>query len=236
MVEKLEGGETAMVASSSGFLTKSIVVLSLFLVSMGVSVYLGKMVGRDIMALTRSNIEERFPGALDASSGSQSAFQETSGRSQFGFDPASFAPEQAPAAWAQPEADQFSTVRDEAVVEISLLPEEQQDAAEEADTQPEEASEKPQEERVTDSDSIFQLSGSSLFRIQVGTFSKRENAENVWRSLTSAGFDAHITVYNDADGEKYKVSVGAYKTREEADRVAERLRSMNFDAWVYQER
>ncbi|MCK4719179.1 SPOR domain-containing protein, partial [bacterium] len=73
-----------------------------------------------------------------------------------------------------------------------------------------------------------------IYRIQVGTFSERENAENVWESLIQADYDASISTYTDSDRVMYRVQVGMYQDRLEADRDAEELRRMNFDAWVYQ--
>jgi len=234
-----------MATTSSGFLSKSIIVLSILLVSMGVSLFLGKMMGRSIMSLTRTNIEQHFPDSGNSGdNGSQATMVGALGdRSDFGFNPEQFSPEQAPGEWANPEQGQFSTLSDEPVVDIAVLPDqgEQTPPATEtgeqkpADSTGEEA--KPAKPAEPGSgQSIFDLSGTTIFRISVGTFQNEANAESVWRRLTQAGFEAHISAFRDADGDKFKVYVGTYHTREEADKVAEQLRSMNFDAWVYQER
>jgi hypothetical protein len=224
--------------TSSGFLTKSVIVLSLFLVSMGVSLYIGKMLGRNIMSLTRSNIEERFPSEeTGAGTGGTGSSTEVA-RSEFGFDEANFAPEEPPL-WANPPENEFSVVSEEPSVNIAVLPEGGESALDGADGEqkPDTASTDGGEAKPdsnTDGN-IFNLTDSGVFHIQVGTFEVEGNAESVWRRLTQAGYDAHISALSDSDGQRYKVFVGSYKTREEADSVAEQLRAMNFNAWVYQE-
>jgi hypothetical protein len=223
--------------SSSGFLSKSIFVLILFLVSMGVSLFIGKMLGRNIMSLTRSNIEEKYPdqngeGVDQGTPGGSSELA----RSDFGFDESSFAPDEAPL-WANPDSEQFTTVSDEPLVDLTVMSDDPDatDTAEGEEANPDEtdgqSGEKPKE-----SGDIFSLSDASIYRIQVGTFEVEDNASSVWRRLTQAGYDAHISSFTDADGQRFKVFVGSFGTREEADSIAEQLRAMNFNAWVYQER
>jgi cell division protein FtsN len=233
-----------MANQSSGFLTKSVIVLSLFLISMGVSLLLGKMMGRNIMAMAKSNIEQHFPDK-DGKGGQDGNLSNAFGgqRSDFGFNPGEFAPMEAPRSSSEGEKMSFSTVQPEPDVDITLLPDKPEDSGapsedptatgEDTASNPEDASKPKPSDGGKD---IFKLSDSTLFRIQVGTFSSTENAESVWRRLTQAGYDAHMSSFKDANGEHFKVYVGAYHKREDADKVAEKLRAMNFDAWVYQEK
>ena len=233
-----------MANTSSGFLTKSVIVLSLFLVSMGVSLFLGKAMGKSIMTLARSNIEKRFPsGDKNEGQGGNLSNGPGGSRSAFGFNSGEFAPDEAPRSWAEPERLHFSTVNPEPEVDITLLPDKPKDSettAGETDSVTGDSSKKPDDGKKSEGSgsdgSIFKLSNTTVYRIQVGTFSSSENAESVWRRLTQAGYDAHMTSFKDADGDRFKVYVGAYHNREDADKVAENLRSMNFDAWVYEER
>jgi cell division protein FtsN len=198
------------------------------------------------MSLARTNIQERFPDNKpgENSNGGDLMAGSLGDRTGFGFDAANSNQEQFQAGWADPADDSFSTVSEEPNVSIEVLSDQPgQDGKPPADesggttgdeTKPSDSTGKPAE--TDQNGGIFNLSDSPVFRIQVGTFGTEQNAESVWRRLTQAGYDAHISAFTDADGTKYKVHVGSYRSREDADKVAEDLRSMNFDAWVYEER
>jgi hypothetical protein len=235
-----------MAKTSGGFLTRSIFILGLFVVSMGASLVFGKVVGRSIMSLAKTNIQERFPdnNSGDNAGGNDLAAGALGDRSGFGFDPENANQDQFQPAWADPADDSFSTVSEEPDVSIEVLSDQPADGEKppssdetngEGDgSKPQDTAEKPKE--TGQNGEIFNLTNSPAFHIQVGTFGSEANAESVWRRLTQAGYDAHISAFTDADGTKYKVHVGSYRNREDADKVAEDLRSMNFDAWVYEER
>jgi len=227
-----------MSGTTGGFLTKSIILLGLVLISMGGSMYLGKGLGRNIMALTRSNIETRFPQAGTSESADDGGYvlDMVSGRTSFGYDSDEFGANPFPREWADPTEEEFTETSEEATVDITVLDEDGEEATANAE-EGGEATEETAEEvgsQSSDRSRIFNLGVEAAYRIQVGTFSERANAESVWSSLTQAGYDASVSTYNDGDQVRYRVAVGMYKSREEADRVAEELRSMNFDAWVYQ--
>ena len=228
-----------MSGSSSGFLTKSIILLGLVLLCMGTSMYFGKQLGRNIMQLTRTNIERNFPeyNSSEASDESDFVVDVASGRASFGYNPDEFGANQFPREWADPGEEEFEDVSEDPSVDIAIL--DDTEAGESAtsdesaaDSGATEESGEAAEQSRGDSH-IFGLGGDSVFRIQVGTYGERENAENVWNSLTTAGYDASVSTYTDEDKVRYRVTVGTYHGREEADAIAEQLRSMNFDAWVY---
>lgn len=214
---------------SSSFLTKSIILLALVIVAFGGSTYFGKELGRKIMAVTKSNLETH---SLKMESSNQGigfddVVLDIDGRGTFGFDSDNFGNNRFPREWADPEEGEFETVSEEPSVVINLLDPPSRNI-DNVDTQRDEHPEEDTETGSGDED------GDVIYRIQVGTFSERENAENVWESLIQADYDASISTYTDTDRVMYRVQVGMYQDREEADRDAEELRSMNFDAWVYQ--
>ena len=229
-----------MSGSQGGFLTKSIILLSLVLVSMGKSMYFGKQLGRNIMQLTRTNIERNFPDVDSSETSDDSDFvvDIASGRTSFGYESDEFGTNRFPRDWADPTEEDFEDVSEDPTVDVTILDETEEDISEATDTSDveidgEESEEEPAIVPSID-DGIFGLGDDSTFRIQVGTFSERENAENVWNSLTTAGYNASVSTYTDEDTIRYRVTVGTYHSREEADGVAEELRRMNFDAWVYE--
>lgn len=70
-----------------------------------------------------------------------------------------------------------------------------------------------------------------LFKVQVGAFKNRENAEELAQRLTKAGFNQFV--YSE-DG-LFKVQAGAFQEKNNADDLAQRLKSGGFDAFVYQD-
>ncbi len=69
---------------------------------------------------------------------------------------------------------------------------------------------------------------SGLYRVQVGAFSIRENAQKLVYELKNRGYDAIIVEV----GGLYKVQTGAFKERENADKLASQLKANGYDAIV----
>ena len=67
-----------------------------------------------------------------------------------------------------------------------------------------------------------------LYRVQVGAYSVRANAEAMLSQLRSAGFDGYIKSY----GSLYCVQVGAYSVRANAETMLARVRAAGFDAFI----
>lgn len=68
----------------------------------------------------------------------------------------------------------------------------------------------------------------SLFRVQVGAFTLKKNAEYKLQALKSAGYDAFVTQVNGW----WKVQVGAYKKRENAEKQVAKLEKDGFSAII----
>ena len=227
-----------MSTSSGRFLTKSIILIAIVLISMSASLFLGKQLGAKIMDMTRSNIDQNFPDSGSGSSMDEDVVLDlVSGRGSFDYNQSEFGNNPFPQEWADPDEEEFEDGTDGPIVEIELV-ESQDDRAsandggefdfslgaghEETETPPE-----IRNEEVTES--------GTTYRIQVGTFSESENANNTWSSLNQAGFDASISTFTDDGVIYYRVQVGRFSTRAEADEVAEQLSTLNFDGWVYEE-
>ena len=77
------------------------------------------------------------------------------------------------------------------------------------------------------------VSGGStgvLYRVQVGAYSKRENAEKQLQKIKSAGFaDAYIAV---VDGVLYRVQVGAYSNKANAEAQLAKVIHAGFSGFV----
>jgi DedD protein len=68
--------------------------------------------------------------------------------------------------------------------------------------------------------------GSQFWTVQVSAYRSRGLAEELQKSLRSAGYDAYLAQVASEDGKsRYRVRVGGYSTRIEAEKTAERLRT-----------
>jgi len=76
-----------------------------------------------------------------------------------------------------------------------------------------------------------QQSGSTtqgtLYRVQVGAFSSRANADRLVAQLKELGYDAIVS-----DGPPYRVQTGAFSSRENALRFSEELKAKGFEVAV----
>lgn len=69
----------------------------------------------------------------------------------------------------------------------------------------------------------------TLYRVQVGAYSKKENADRQLAAVQAKGFEAFITQINGL----YKVQVGAYSVKKNADAQLERVKKAGFtDAFI----
>ena len=69
---------------------------------------------------------------------------------------------------------------------------------------------------------------SNLYRVQIGSFRSRENAERLLNSALADGFPAFI-IYSD---DLYKVQVGAFRNLENAVRMERRLRRFRYNTYI----
>ena len=67
-----------------------------------------------------------------------------------------------------------------------------------------------------------------LYRVQVGAYSNKENADAQLVSIKNAGFDAFVTM---VDG-LYKVQVGAFSVKANAEAMLANVKAKGFDAFI----
>jgi len=79
--------------------------------------------------------------------------------------------------------------------------------------------------------------GDFQYWIQVGSFSSRSRADDLYKQLGALGYVGSITAH-DADGvTMHRVRIGPYASHPEADRLLGKLRSANdMDGWITQVR
>lgn len=71
-----------------------------------------------------------------------------------------------------------------------------------------------------------------IYRVQVGAYSKKENAENMKQALIKAGFSG---AFVKLIGRYYKTQVGAYGVKLNADRMVDRLKAKGFNPIIVRE-
>lgn len=73
-----------------------------------------------------------------------------------------------------------------------------------------------------------QPTGDALYRVQVGAYSQKSNADNQMKAIEGKGFDAFIV----KAGGLYKVQVGAFKVKANADNMLAKIKAAGFDAFI----
>jgi hypothetical protein len=68
----------------------------------------------------------------------------------------------------------------------------------------------------------------TLYRVQAGAYSKKENADTQLAKIKAAGFDAFMV---QADG-LYKIQVGAYSVKANAESMLAKMKAAGFDAFI----
>ena len=70
--------------------------------------------------------------------------------------------------------------------------------------------------------------GMDFFSVQVGAFSKEDNAQNLAYSLRQRGYDAYVEKLYKKDSIIYRVRVGRFNTKEKAEAEAAKLKKEGF--------
>lgn len=68
----------------------------------------------------------------------------------------------------------------------------------------------------------------TLYRVQVGAYSKKANADAMLEKIKKAGFDTYMVQVNGL----YKVQVGAYAQKANADNMMAKLKTAGYDAFI----
>ncbi|MFI8496786.1 N-acetylmuramoyl-L-alanine amidase [Peribacillus butanolivorans] len=70
-----------------------------------------------------------------------------------------------------------------------------------------------------------------LFKVQIGAFSDKSNADSLASEAKSKGFDSIVLLKD----KLYKVQIGAFSSKENAETLANRAKNAGFSSFVYQE-
>ena len=73
---------------------------------------------------------------------------------------------------------------------------------------------------------------STFYRVQVGAYYIKDNADRMYNKLTSEGFDAIIVSVMRGNRILYRVQVGAYNIKDNAINMYNKLKSLGYDAII----
>jgi DedD protein len=76
----------------------------------------------------------------------------------------------------------------------------------------------------------FPISARAAWAVQLGSFAKRENADNLTRQLKGQGFPVYVLPGGSGTSVRYRVRVGPLANRDAADRTAAKLKSIGHDS------
>lgn len=68
----------------------------------------------------------------------------------------------------------------------------------------------------------------TFYRVQVGAYSVKDNADKQLKKVKAAGFDTYVVKV----GDLYKIQVGAYSKKANADAMLKKLNEKGFDAFI----
>lgn len=80
--------------------------------------------------------------------------------------------------------------------------------------------------RVTSN--LSENTSNPIYRVQVGAYSVKQNADNQLQKVKAAGFDTYMVKV----GSLYKIQVGAYSIKANADNMLKKLKEKGFDAFI----
>ena len=81
---------------------------------------------------------------------------------------------------------------------------------------------------LTQSTGNTSTSSDSLYRVQVGAYKNKANADAMLEKVKAAGFSTYMV---QVDG-LYKIQVGAYKEKENAEAMASKVKAAGFDCFI----
>jgi len=71
-----------------------------------------------------------------------------------------------------------------------------------------------------------------LYRVRVGAFANRDNAQNLAAELNGRGYSTTIIKEGGDDNPLYRLQVGAYRDKKTADNTLKELKANGYDAVI----
>src|SRR5690625_1051436 len=81
---------------------------------------------------------------------------------------------------------------------------------------------------LVEEEKVISAKSDDLFKVQIGAFSKKTNADNLARRAKARGFDQYIV----KEGGLYKVQIGAFSQKANADEAVKKAKKAGFDVYI----
>lgn len=72
------------------------------------------------------------------------------------------------------------------------------------------------------------VDNKTVYRVQIGAFTNKINAENMLKKIKAAGFEAYMVTI----GKTYKIQVGAFTKKTNADSMLKKLKNAGFNGFI----
>jgi hypothetical protein len=200
--------------------TRGIIILTVLLLSVTVSFFMGRILGNELMTSGREQLEP-FTSPTGEDAEAETAFAGHT-QSPYGYEgPTS---DRFPLSMASTE-DEDAASSDTHIITIGPI--------ESSDDSGESSDEEAEMSDLFSLDEAQSSEGAHLFRVQVGVFQVRENADSLAAALRKEAYNAYTQEVVFESGEvRWKVYVGPFSTLEDANVTAEELRDGNYDCYV----
>jgi len=76
------------------------------------------------------------------------------------------------------------------------------------------------------------IESNVIYKVYLGTFSNKDNAENIYIKLKSDGYEPYIEEIIKDNQTSYRVQIGAFRNIDNANALAEELRKKGYNAWT----
>lgn len=73
---------------------------------------------------------------------------------------------------------------------------------------------------------------STIYRVQIGAYSKKANAEKMLKKVTKSGFDGYIKAIASSTSVLYRVQVGAYSKKTNAEAMLSKVKKAGFSGYI----
>lgn len=81
---------------------------------------------------------------------------------------------------------------------------------------------------LVEEEKVISAKSDDLFKVQIGAFSKKTNADNLAKRAKARGFDQYIV----KEGGLYKVQIGAFSQKANADEAVKKAKKAGFDVYI----
>jgi len=200
--------------------TRGIIILTVLLLSVTVSFFMGRILGDELMTGGREQLEP-FTIPDDGAEVSEEPLAGGSGSSGYTYEGPT--EDRFPSTWGTIDASS-----DDDSGTVLIEPVESSGGSENSGD-----SEAGMSDIFSLDEGISDEGDSQLLRIQVGVFQNKENGDSLVADLRKESFAAYIQkVVYEAGDTMWKVYVGPFKTLEAAQSAAEELRGRSYKCYV----